>query len=75
MPKPLKAHYWRAEGTGELTSRWFNPVCDTTVRRHITDFEKDGRTPQPDTDSDKCPDCAAIMAEVEKIIRLREARR
>lgn len=53
----LRTHYWIAEGTGELTSRWVNPICDRNVRRHVDDF-KVARPPSPD---DKpCDDCVAI---------------
>jgi hypothetical protein len=57
-----KQHYWIAEGNGELTSRWFNPVCDPKVRRHTTDFAADDNSPA----GGKCDDCLAIVTAMEQ---------
>lgn len=57
------AHYWAAEGAGEVTRNWFRPVCGTThvpePRMHRDQFK--GTGPQADGPTSICPDCQAII--------------
>lgn len=32
-------HYWQSEGSGEASSQWVNPLCDSQVRRHVDQMD------------------------------------